>query len=199
MSARSDCLWRNFLVIDASEKLTRACIVRGKALIARLRSGNVPAAAPTWRVLIVAQTDAWVSGTVQELTSAATPKNFVVKAAPDGAVRQVLRAVAGLEWLALHEGAMAALTNRRALAWVIQAASRFQDGDGALSLTAIADRLWAHWTDNKPSVQRLLVRLAEREAAFEHSFALSQLESGDAAVLDNLPMRVRCGGMRPAG
>jgi hypothetical protein len=57
-----------------------------------------------------------------------------------------------------------------------------------LSLTAIADRLWIHWTDNKPSVQRLLLRLAEREANFEHSFALSELESGEAAVLDDRPI-----------
>jgi hypothetical protein len=57
-----------------------------------------------------------------------------------------------------------------------------------LSLTAIADRLWGHWTDNKPSAHRLLVRLAEREAQFEHSFAVSELESGDAAVLDDLPI-----------
>jgi hypothetical protein len=178
----------NFLVIDASEKLNRACTVKAKALIARLRSGNVPAAAPIWRVLIVAQTDAWVSGTAQELTGTATPKNFVVKAAPDGAVRQVLRAVAGLEWLAQQEDAMAALINLRALAWVIRAAARFQEGGSALSLTAIADRLWTHWTDSKPSVHRLLVRLAEREAAFEHSFAQSEFESGDAAVLDNLPI-----------
>jgi hypothetical protein len=178
----------NFLVIDASERLSHACVVKAKALVARLGSGNAPAVKPTWRVLIVAQTDAWVSGTVQELAGAATPRNFAVKAAPDSAVRDVLRAVAGLEWLAMHEDAMAALTNLRALAWVIQAAARFQDGGGALSLTAIADRLWAHWTDNRPSVQRLLVRLAEREAVFEHSFALSQLESGDAAVLDNLPI-----------
>lgn len=178
----------NFLVIDASEKLSRACVVKAKALIATLRSGNELAATPTWRVLIVAQTDAWVSGAVQELTGTATPKNFVVKAAPDGAVRQVLRAVAGLEWLATHEDALAALTNLRALAWVIQAAARFQDGGSALSLTAIADRLWTHWTDNKPSVHRLMVRLAEREAAFEHSFAQSEFESGDAAVLDSLPI-----------
>jgi hypothetical protein len=178
----------NFLVIDASEKLSRACIVKAKVLIARLRAGNLPDATPAWRVLIVAQTDAWISGTVQQLTSEATPKNFVVRAASDSAVRQVLRAVAGLEWLALHEDALAALTNLRALAWVIQAAARFQEGSGALSLTAIADRLWSHWTDNKPSVQRLLARLAEREASFEHSFAVSQLESGDAAVLDNLPI-----------
>lgn len=178
----------NFFVIDAAERLSHACIVKAKALIAKLGSGNVSAAKPAWRVLIVAQTDAWVGGTVQELTGTATPKNFAVKSAPDSAVRQVLRAVAGLEWLATHEDALYALTNLRALAWVIQAAPRFQDGGGALSLTAIADRLWAHWTDNKPSVQRLLVRLAEREVAFEHSFALSQLESGDAAVLDNLPI-----------
>jgi hypothetical protein len=57
-----------------------------------------------------------------------------------------------------HGDAVSALTNLRTLAWVVQAAGRFhgQDGNGALSLTAIADRLWSHWTGNKPSVQRLL-------------------------------------------
>ena len=63
-----------------------------------------------------------------------------------------------------------------------------QDATGELSLTTIADRLWGHWTDNKPSIQRLLVRFAEREAAFEHSFAISELDSGEAAVLDDLPI-----------
>jgi hypothetical protein len=178
----------NFLVIDAAERLSYACALKAKALIAELAKSNAADAMPVWRVLIVAQTDAWVGGTVQELASAATPKNFSVKALPDGVVRQVLRAISGLGWLATHPDAVSALTNFRTLAWVVQAAARFQDGSGASSLTAIADRLWMHWTDNKPSVQRLLLRLAEREASFEHNFALSQFESGDAAVLDDLPI-----------
>ena len=92
--------------------------------------------------------------------------------------------------MATHSGAVSALTNLRTLAWVIHAAGQFQrqDGSVALLLTAIADRLWIHWTDNKPSVQRLLVRLAEREADFEHSFAISELESGDAVVFDARPV-----------
>lgn len=47
-----------------------------------------------------------------------------------------------------------------------------------------ADRLWTHWTEGKSSVHRLLVRLAEREARpFNHSFAISELESGYAVAL----------------
>jgi hypothetical protein len=182
----------NVLVIDAAERLSHTCALKTKALIRELIKRNAPGAKHAWRVLIVGQTEAWVGGTLQELAGAASPKNFEVEELSDATVRGVLRSVAGLEWLATHSDAVSALTNLRTLAWVIQAAGRFQGekqyGRGALSLTVIADRLWAHWTDNKASVQRLLVRLAEREAGFEHSFEVSQLESGDAAVLDDLPI-----------
>jgi len=178
----------NFLVIDAAERLTRCCALKVKALVADLVARSAAAAKQTWRVLIITQTDAWVNGTVQELASTATLKNFSVKLLAEGSVKDVLRASAGLGWLATHADAVSALTNFRTLAWVIQATARFQDGGGALSLTDIADRLWLHWTKSKPSVQRLLLRLGEREASFEHSFALSEFESGDAAVLDDLPL-----------
>jgi hypothetical protein len=177
----------NFLVIDAAERLTRSCTLKVKALIADLMARSAAGAKPTWRVLIVTQTDAWVNGTVQELASTATPKNFPVKLLAEGSVKEVLRATSGLDWLATHADAVSALTNFRTLAWVVQATAHFQDSGGALSLTDIADRLWLHWTESKPSVQRLLLRLGEREASFEHSFALSEFESGDAAVLDDLP------------
>jgi hypothetical protein len=178
----------NFLVIDAAERLNRGCALKAKALIEALMQGHAAGVKPTWRVLIVTQTDAWVNGTIQELATSATPKNFPVKTLSDAAVKDVLRATSGLDWLATHADAVSALTNFRTLAWVVQATARFQDSNAALSLTAIADRLWAHWTDGKPSVQRLLLRLAEREASFEHSFALSEFASGDAAVLDDLPV-----------
>jgi hypothetical protein len=180
----------NFLVIDAAERLSQGCALKAKALIEELNKRNTACAQAGWRVLIVGQTEAWVGGTLQELAGVSSPENFEIEELREATVRDVLHSVTGLGWLATHDDAVSALTNLRTLAWVIQAAARFQGqgGSGALSLTAIADRLWGHWTDNKPSVQRLLVRLAEREARFEHSFAVSQLERGDTAVLDDLPI-----------
>jgi hypothetical protein len=179
----------NFVVIDAAERLSRNCALKAKALIEDLKERNAAGAKPAWRVLIVGQTEAWVRGTLQELAGSASPKTFEVEGLPAAIVRDVLHTVPDLGWLATHSDAVSALTNLRTLAWVAQAAARFQGRqDGTLSLTAIANRLWSHWTDDRPSVQRLLVRLAEREAAFEHSFAISQLESGDVAALDNLPI-----------
>jgi hypothetical protein len=185
-SARAE----NFLVIDAAERLSRGCVLKAKALIDELRKRNALGLKAGWRVLIVGQTEAWVGGTLQGLAGAASPQNFEVEKLPDATVTDVLYSVAGLGWLATHGDAVSALTNFRMLAWVIQAAARFegQDADGGLSLTAIADRLWGFWTGNKPSVQRLLMRFAERDAAFEHNFAISQLDSGDAAVLSDLPI-----------
>lgn len=180
----------NFLVIDVAERLGHNGTLKAKALIESLKRRNASEATVGWHVLIVGQTEAWVRGTLQELAGAASPTNFEVKELPLVTVKDVLRSVAGLEWLGTHSDAISALTNLRTLAWVIQAAAQFhaQNGNVALSLTVIADRLWTHWTENKPSVHRLLVRLAEREARFEHSFPISQLESGDAAVLDHLPV-----------
>jgi hypothetical protein len=182
----------NFLVIDAAERLGHDCVLKAKALIEELGKRNTAGAKAEWHVLIVGQTEAWVGGTLQELASASSPENFEIEELPNVTVMDVLCSVAGLGWLASDSDAVSALANLRTLAWVILAVAHFrgQDSSGALSLTAIADRLWIHWTDNKPSVQRLLVRLAEREAAFQHSFAVSQLESGDAAVLDDL--RIAC-------
>ena len=180
----------NFLVVDAAERLNRGCVLKAKTLIGELRKRNAVSAKAAWRVLIVCQTESWADGGVQELAGAASPKSFQVEDLPDATVRNVLYSIAGLEWLATHSDAVSALTNLRTLAWVIQAADRFQEqaASGTLSLPSIADRLWSHWTDNKPSVKRLLMRLGEREAQFEHSFAVSQLESGDAAVLDDRPI-----------
>jgi hypothetical protein len=180
----------NFLVIDAAERLGRDGALKAKVLIEELRKRNTRVAESGWRVLIVGQTEAWVRGTLEELGGAPLPTNFEVQELPKATVKNVLRSVAGLAWLAAHDDAVSALSNLRTLVWVIQAAARFhgQDGSGGFSLPAIAERLWDHWTDNKPSVQRLLIRLAEREAAFEHSFAVSELERGDAVVLDGLPV-----------
>ena len=91
---------------------------------------------------------------------------------------------------------MAVLTNLRALAWVMQAASHFQrqDSSASFSRTAIADHLWQFWTGGRLTLQNLLMRLAEREASFEPSFALSELDGTDVATFEarptQLPLRI---------
>jgi hypothetical protein len=96
----------NFLVIDAAERLSHGCALKAKTLIELLRKRNVPGAKAGWHVLIVGQTEAWVGGTVRDLAGAATLRNFEVKRLPDTTVRQVLRTIAGLEWLATHGDAV---------------------------------------------------------------------------------------------
>ena len=178
----------NFLVIDAAERVGHDSTLKAKALIESLKRRNASEESIGWHVLIVGQMEAWVRGTLQELAGTASPSNFEVEGLRDETVKDVLRSVVDLEWLGMDSDAVSTLRNLRSLAWVIQAASQFhaQNGNHALSLLVIADRLWTHWTEGKSSVHRLLVRLAEREARFEHSFAISELESGDAAVLDDL-------------
>jgi hypothetical protein len=72
---------------------------------------------------------------------------------------------------------------------VIDGAALFQAKSGAqqLSLTTIADRLWPYWTGDRPSLQRLLMKLGEREAGFEHSFALTSFDPAEATELNALP------------
>jgi hypothetical protein len=56
-----------------------------------------------------------------------------------------------------------------------------------LSIPAIADRLWSYWTNDKIKLQSLLMKMAEREALFERSFAISQLELGFGEAIDESP------------
>ena len=152
-------------VIDAAERLSGDGVRKTTAFITDLLGRKGTEGKVGWRVVIVGQTEAWVSGHLQKLTSIELPPNFELKALSDSEARQAMLATTGISWLASHDDAVAALTNLRALAWVIDAAPRFASQSGArLSLTAIADRLWSYWTNDKPDAQRLLMRLSEREA-----------------------------------
>ena len=65
---------------------------------------------------------------------------------------------------------------------------------GLASHTAIADRLWKYWTKDRADVQALMMRLAQQEASFERSFALTRLEPTDTATFtqrpEELPLRL---------
>lgn len=177
----------NVLVIDAAERIGSGCVPKTKALINSLTFEQDHCSKPAWRVLIVTQSEAWIGGSVRQLCTTTAPSNLEIQQLPVATVSQILRATDGLQWLTSHDDAVSALTNLRTLAWVIQSAPEFKVGESEMSLTVIADRLWRLWTDQKLSIHGLLIRLAEREANFEHSFPVSEFDGRDATLLESLP------------
>jgi hypothetical protein len=177
---------QTILVIDSAERLTPAAAQRAKELVATLAAR---ASFTGCRVLIVGQTEAWTTGQLQKLTGSASVNNVATSLLDVDEVTEVLRTTTGLQWLAMQDDAVSALTNLKALGWVIDGAALFQAQSGMqqLSLTVMADRLWDYWTDAKPSLQRLLMTLGEREASFEHSFALTSFTPAETTELNALP------------
>jgi hypothetical protein len=88
-------------------------------------------------------------------------KRGKVREATPQDVRAALRSLSTLAWLALHDDAVAVLSNLRALAWVTRAESAFgaQNVSGINSLTGIADRLAAR-THAATSRKKGLMRIA---------------------------------------
>lgn len=180
----------NVLVIDSAERLTAECFSRAKPLVAELIAENAVEATYRWRVVIVGQTEAWASNRLQELAGILRPSHLEMRGAAPEEVRAALQSTKTLSWLSFYDDTVAALTNLRTLAWVMEADAIFQQGHQAISHTAIADQLWAYWTNGKISLQSLLMRLAEREASFERSFALSAMETADTTVLESAPTQL---------
>lgn len=181
----------NVLVIDSCERFTADGRLRCRKLIGDLLAANEAGAHPVWRVITIGQTEMWSSGGLHQLAGASVIESIEVGPVPAGEVRAALRSRPYLAWLAGHDDALAALGNLRALAWVMQAEGAFQAQDAKLfSLAAVADRLWEHWTAGEARFQNLLIRLADREANFERSFAIGELDIGDAQTFDACPPEV---------
>jgi len=181
----------NVLVIDSAERLTADGRLRSRKLIGELLAANEAGAEPVWRVVIIGQTEMWSGGGLHQLVGAPVVGSVEVGPVPTVEVRAALRSRPYLAWLAVHDDALAALGNLRALAWVMEAEGAFQTQDAKLfAFTAVADRLWEHWTGGEARFQNLLIRLAEREANFEQSFAIGELEIGDAQAFDACPPEV---------
>jgi hypothetical protein len=180
----------NVLIIDAAERLTTDCAAKVRKLIGALVPTATAGEAATWRVVIIGQTEAWADGRLPVLSGAPPlPEYLEIVEASSNDVRGALRSSLTLAWLAVDDDAVMALSNLRALTWVMQAESIFQVQTitGTISLTAVADRLWRFWTNGEARFQNLLMRLAEREGSFERSFALSELDNVDATAFDARP------------
>ncbi len=183
----------NVLVIDSAERV-EATEVR---VIRELLQAIVPARTQTestWRVVVVTQTQGWGGGAETMLGGRTAAFVDLGRVTVDD-VKLALLQSPTLSWLAGHDDTVAVLTNLRTLGWVIMAGPALGlNASGLASHTAVADRLWKYWTQGRPDVQALMMRLARREASFERSFALTDLNTADTVMFtqgpSELPLRL---------
>lgn len=185
---------QNVLVIDSAERIEAGEFVVIRKLLQSILPSDGKETEGAWQVVIVTQTQSWVEG--EKMIHGGRKAHLVeVEALKSNAVKLALLQSATLGWLAAHDDTIAALTNLRTLAWFIEAGAALGSNAGGLaSHTAIADRLWKYWTKDRADVQALMMRLAQREASFERSFALTDLEPADTATFtrrpEELPLRL---------
>lgn len=186
---------QNVLVIDSAERIEVGEFVVIRQLVKAILPNGGEEIGRAWRVVIVTQTQtqSWVEG--EETILAGRKAHLVeVEALKSDAVKLALLSSPSMGWVAAHDDTIAAMTNLRTLAWVIKAGVALGSNAGGLaSHTAIADHLWRYWTKDRDDVQALMMRLAKREASFERSFALTDLEPTDTVTFtrrpDELPLR----------
>jgi len=185
---------RNVLVIDSAERIEASEFVVIRQLLQAILPNDGEVTESVWRVLVVTQTQSWIEGG-ETILSGRKAHPVEVEILKGDAVKLALLSSPTLGWLAAHDDTITALTNLRTLAWVIQAGAALRsNASGLASHTAIADSIWKHWTKDRIDVQALMMRLAKREASFERSFALTDLESADTVTFtqrpDELPLRL---------
>jgi hypothetical protein len=185
---------QNVLVIDSAERIEAGEFVVIRQLLQAILLSDGKEAEGAWRIVIVTQTQSWVEGE-ETITGGRNAHLVEVEALKSDAVKLALLQSPTLSWVVAHEDTIAALTNLRTLAWVIKAGAALGSNAGGLaSHTAIADRLWKYWTKDHADAQALMMRLAQREASFERSFGLTDLEPADTATFtrrpEELPLRL---------
>ncbi|MCV0429783.1 MAG: ATP-binding protein, partial [Roseibium sp.] len=173
---------RNVLVIDSAERIEPAEYVVIRRLLQAILQSNGQNDDDTWRVILITQPQSWFAG--EEAMFGRQKAQLVeLKQLDDYDVKLALLSSPSLGWLTGHDETISALRNLRTFAWVIAAgAAMGSQSNVPTSHTAIADRLWKYWTKDRADLQALMMRLAEREASFERSFALTDLDPGDTAI-----------------
>ena len=185
---------QNVLIIDAAERIEAVEFVVVRQLLQSILPNDGDQTRGAWQVVIVTQTQSWVESE-QTILGGLKAHLVEVEALKSDAVKLALLQSPNLGWLAAHDDTIVALKNLRTLAWVIKAGPALASKAGGLaSHTGIVDRLWKHWTKDRADLQALMMRLAKREASFERSFALTDLEPADTATFtqrpEELPLRL---------
>lgn len=182
------------LVIDSAERIDPAELGVMWKLLQSVLAPTGQGDESVWRVVVITQTQSWVEGAGAILSDRQVT---LVELDPlkNSDVKLALRASPSLGWLTAHDDTVSALTNLRTLAWVVKAGAALgSNASNLASHTAIADRLWTYWTGGHADSQALTMRLAKREASFERSFALTDLDPADAAIFtqrpDELPLHL---------
>mgnify|MGYP003632799808 CR=1 FL=1 len=178
---------RNVLVLDSTERIDPAEFNTLRQFLKSILPETADAVDAAWRVVVVTQTQGWTE--TSEIIPDPRKVNVVeLEALKQSAVKAALRATPSLGWLTAHDETVAVLANLRILAWVVKAGAALgSNARGLASHSDIADRLWDYWTGGAADVQSIMMRLSEREAQFERSFALSELNPADATTFANRP------------
>ena len=177
---------QNVLIIDAAERIEAEELVAVRQLLQVILPTDREQTQRDWCVVIVTQTQSWLDR--DAILCGRKAHRVEVQALQNDAVKLALLESPTLGWLAAHDDTIGALTNLRTLAWVFKAGTELKTNAEALvSHTAIADCLWEYWTKNSPDLQALMMRLAKREASFERSFALTNLEMTETEVFTKRP------------
>ncbi len=175
---------KNVLVLDSAERIKVSDEGVVRAIIGGLTApiGGVH----SWRVVVISQSRSGAAP-IHAALSSQVPNLVEVGALSVTEVQFALSSVPSLSWMSAHQETAAALTNLKTLAWVMKA------GDGLglvqgkpISHVEVAERLWEHWTANRETVKALMMRLAQREASFERSFALTSL-GADLVTFEQRP------------
>ena len=185
---------RNVLVIDAAERIKPNEFVVIRQLLYTILSSDDKQAQDDWRVIIITQQQSLINYT--EIKPEEQKVHFVeVQAIENDAVKLALLQSPTLGWLTAHDDTIKALANLQTLTWVFKAGAALKASPEApISHTTISDYLWKYWTKDRADQQSLMMRLAQREALFEHSFALTDLEQSDTLTFtqkpEELPLRL---------
>lgn len=170
----------NILVLDAIEKLDGGRLPALQRVLDDLKSDGA------WRVILISQADGTALAR-RGVMGHRDPITVEVEPLKVQEVQSLLATRREFGWLSSDPSLLVALTNPRVLGWVIEAGATSTPGT-FVSHTAVADYLWRQWTGGKVAIEGLIIRLAEREAEFERSFALSAMTADDQQLLDQIPV-----------
>ncbi|MDO9437620.1 hypothetical protein [Hydrogenophaga sp.] len=179
----------NVLIIDAAERIDRSELPVVRNVIAGILQAAQEVQTAGWRVVVISQLqDGLSTANANAILQGTQPQMVDVEPISDEEVREVLASTTSLAWLGTYDETVSALRNLKTLSWLVEAHSSLSISPGSpLSHVDVADLIWTRWTDRSPSVQRFMMQLSVREASFQRSFALSELEQNEAEVFERRP------------
>jgi hypothetical protein len=179
---------RCLVVFDGIEGFSESGLLLVARLIASIRSGSrgIP------RIAVTVQPDglARLQAAFAEAKVPLEPCAFLeVRPPSQDAVQRLLESFPGLSWAALRAEFRSLLRNLKVFDWVVrlQESGGLSDTPELVTLTAIIDRLWAHFVESGESGlgrSSLLKRVAATEAdQLVQGFPLLRCDAGDLSAL----------------